>query len=83
MVRCCPIQRVVDNLCFCYYIEYLVVIHEGTDAFDEVDNLDVDIPQKGVAIPSFHDHYSIWIQFGHKEFYGKPLPKGVGSYIFV
>ena len=56
--------NVVENLCFQYCIELFFGIHEGTDALDEVSDLDADIPQEGVDIPSSHYHDFIWIHFG-------------------
>ena len=55
---------VVDNICFRYFIEGLFVSHEGTDALAEVSDLDADIPQEGVTIPSSHDRDFLWIHFG-------------------
>ena len=46
---------VVHNICFRYYIEGLFFSNEGTDALAEVSDLDVDITQEGVTIPSSHD----------------------------
>ena len=63
---------VVDNFCLCYYIESLLVCHEGTDALAEVTDLDVDIPQEGAAHPSFYDNDCFRVHFGQKKFHGKP-----------
>ena len=63
--------RVVENICFPYCIEVLFVSHEGTDDLSEVADLDVDIPQRGVSIPSSRYHYCIWIHFGWEEFHIK------------
>ena len=63
---------VVNNICFWYCIQLLFVFNEGTDALDEVSDLDADIPQEGVARPSSHDHYSLWIQFVKKDFHENP-----------
>ena len=64
--------HVEENLCFWFCIERLVVSHEETDSFAEVADLDGDIPQEGVAISSSYDNYCLWINFGWKDFHGKP-----------
>ena len=74
---------VVANICFQYCIECLFVCHEGTDTLAEIAEMDADIPQEGVAIPSSHDHDYLWIHFDQKEFHGKPWPNGLGTYLFV
>ena len=42
---------VVDNICFRYCIEILLVCHEGNNAITEVADLDADIPHEGAACP--------------------------------
>ena len=42
---------VVENFCFWYFLESLLVFHEGTDALDEVTDLDADIPYAGNTCP--------------------------------
>ena len=54
---------VVENICFRYCIEYLFVIHDGTNALAEVADMDADITQEGVARPFSHDHDCLWIHF--------------------
>ena len=46
----------VDNLCFWYCIEILLVCNEGTDTLAEVTDLDSDIPQEGADPPLSHYH---------------------------
>ena len=62
---------VVDDFYFWYFVEGVIVYHEGTDALAEVTDLDADIPQEGAACPSSHDHDSSQVQFGQIEFHGK------------
>ena len=71
------------NLCFRYFIECLLVCHEGTDALAGVADLDADKPQEGAAFPSSHDHDCLWIHVDKKYFHVKPCPKDVGAYLFV
>ena len=63
---------VVDNYYLWYCVESVIVFHEGTDALDEVTDLDADIPQEGAACPSTHDHDCFQVNFGQIEFHGKP-----------
>ena len=53
-----------DNLYFWYCVEGAIGFHEGTDALDEVADLDADIPQEGAACPSSHDHDCFRVHFG-------------------
>ena len=53
----------VGNLYFWYFVEVVIGFHEGTDALDEVTDLDVDIPQEGAACPSPRDHDFFWVHF--------------------
>ena len=46
--------------------------HEGTDALADFTDLDADIPQKGAACPSSHDHDGYRVHFGQIEFHGEP-----------
>ena len=55
---------VVYNFYFWYFLEIVIVFHEGTDALAEVTDLDVDIPQEGAACPTSHDHGCLWVHFG-------------------
>ena len=48
--------HVIENICLPYCIELLFISHQGTDALDEVADMDADIPQEGVARPFSHDH---------------------------
>ena len=48
--------NVIENICLRYCIELLFISHQGTDALDEVADMDADIPQEGVARPLSHDH---------------------------
>ena len=56
--------HVVDNICFCYCIEFLVISHEVTYTFAEAADLDVVIPQEGVTRLFSHYHDCLWIHFG-------------------
>ena len=62
----------LDNFYFCYCVEYVIGCHEGTDALAEVTDLDVDIPQEGASLTSYHDHDCFRVHFGQIEFHGKP-----------
>ena len=62
---------VVDNRCFWYCVESVIVCHEGTDALDEVIDLYADVPQDGAACPSSHDKDYFRVHFGQIEFHGK------------
>ena len=57
---CC----VVDNLYLCYFVERVIIFHEGNDARAEVPDLDMDIPQEGSACPSSHYHDCFRVHFG-------------------
>ena len=57
----------VDNICFRYCIECLLVFREGTNFIAEVADIDVDIPQESADPPSSYDRYFIWIHFGKKS----------------
>ena len=62
---------VVDNFYFCYSAESVIGCHEGTDALDEVTDLDVDVPQEDAACSLSHDHDCLWVNFVQKGFHGK------------
>ena len=61
----------------------MIVSYEGTDALDEVTELDVDVPQEGAACPLYHDRDCFRVQFGQIEFNVKPRPNVVGAYLSV
>ena len=65
-------RYVVDKFYLWYFVEGVIVCHEGTDALAEITDLDADIPQEGAACPSYHDHKCFRVHFGKIEFYGKP-----------
>ena len=62
----------VDNLHFYYCLENVIICHEGTDALDEVTDLDAYILQEGAAFQSYHDHDCFWVHFRYVEFHGEP-----------
>ena len=62
----------VDKFYFWYCVEGVIVCHEGTDALDEVTELDEDIPQEGAASLSSHDHDYFQVHFLQIEFHGEP-----------
>ena len=49
-------RYVVDDFYFWYFVEGVVICHEGTDALADVTDLDADIPQEITACPTSHDH---------------------------
>ena len=62
---------VVDYICFWYFVEGVIIFHEGTDALAEVTDLDADIPQEGADCPSSYDYDCFWVHFGHIDFHVK------------
>ena len=54
---------VVDDFYFWYFVEGVVIFHEGTDALADVPDLDADIPQESTACPTSHDHDCFWVHF--------------------
>ena len=66
--------RVVDNIYLWYCIECLFVSHEGTDTLDEVTEMDADITQEGISIPSSYDNDCLLLEI----FPRKILTKGIG-----
>ena len=53
----------VDDLYFWYFVEGVVIFHEGTDALSEVTDLEADIPQESAACPTSHDHDCFRVNF--------------------
>ena len=53
----------VDDLYFWYFVKGVVICYEGTDALDDVTDLDADIPQESTACPISHDHDCFWVKF--------------------
>ena len=53
----------VDDFYFWYCVEGVIVCYEGTDALDEVTELDADIPQEGAAFLLSHDHDCFRLHF--------------------
>ena len=57
-------QSVVYDFCFWYCVEGLGGYHEVNDAFDEVANLNPDVPEEGISGPPPNDHDRFWVYFG-------------------
>ena len=57
-------RSVVYEFCFLYFVEGLDGYNEVTDAFDEVSDLNQDVPEEGIAEPSPNYHYRFWVYYG-------------------
>ena len=70
---CVRLSRcVVDNFYFWYFVEGVVIFHEGTYALAEITDLDADITQGSAACLTSHDHDCLWVHFIQVEFHSKP-----------
>ena len=58
---------IVYDLCFGNSVEGLISIHEVNDAFDEVSDLNPDVPEERVYGPYTNDHDSLWVYSGYEE----------------
>ena len=50
---------IVYDLCFGNIVEYLIYVHEINDAFDEVADLNTDVPEEIIYGPYTNDHDSL------------------------
>ena len=62
----------VDDFYLWYFVEGIIICHEGTDALAEVTDLYADIPQEVASCPSSHDNDYLWVHFDQIEFHGEP-----------
>ena len=64
VVWCCLVLTCGRQSLLRYCIEFLFVSHEVTDSISGISELGANIPQEGVAGPSSHDNYCLYIYFG-------------------
>ena len=52
---------VVYDLYFGYFVEESDGHHEVADSFTEVADLNPDVPEEGISVPSPNDHHCFWV----------------------
>ena len=55
---------VVDNLCFGNIVEVFLNGYDVTDAFSEVADMNLNLPEEIISQPSPKDHDCFWVYSG-------------------
>ena len=55
---------IVDYICFRSSVEDLISVHDVNDAFDEVSDLNPDVPEERIYGSYTNDHDSLWVYSG-------------------